>query len=103
MEFRSIAILITENCNAKCKMCCDSRGLVCGKTLSETELLHILKNIKECTYVNHIGITGGEPLLYEKLLDIIFNFDFEREISISIKSNGFWGISIDKTEEIIKK
>lgn len=50
-----------------------------------------------------MGITGGEPLLYENLLDIIFNFDFEREVTISLKSNGFWGRDIGKTEEIIKK
>lgn len=103
MEFNNVAILITENCNARCKMCCDSRGVVCGKTLSEAELLHVLQDIKECTYVKHVGITGGEPLLYENLLDIIFNFDFEREVTISLKSNGFWGRDIGKTEEIIKK
>lgn len=33
MEFKGCGILLTENCNARCKMCCDSRGLVRGKTL----------------------------------------------------------------------
>ena len=27
MEFSHLAILLTENCNAHCKMCCDSRGI----------------------------------------------------------------------------
>ena len=27
MEFKGCGILLTENCNARCKMCCDSRGL----------------------------------------------------------------------------
>ena len=48
MEFKGCGILLTENCNARCKMCCDSRGLVRGKTLTIEELDLILKNIKEC-------------------------------------------------------
>ncbi len=103
MEFKNIAILITEDCNARCKMCCDSRGNVRGKTLSEKELEIILGNIKKCEYITHVGITGGEPLLYPKLLDYIFEYDYGREISISIKSNGFWGRDIKKAETIIKK
>jgi len=38
MEFKHIAILLTEDCNARCKMCCDSRGVVRGKTLTKQEL-----------------------------------------------------------------
>ena len=50
MEFSHLAILLTENCNAHCKMCCDSRGIVRGKTLTERELdkikfLMMLKNV----------------------------------------------------------
>ena len=43
MEYNHIAILLTENCNAHCKMCCDSRGEVCGHTLTIAELDVILK------------------------------------------------------------
>lgn len=54
MEFKGCGILLTENCNARCKMCCDSRGLVRGKTLTIEELDLILKNIKECpSYRSH--------------------------------------------------
>lgn len=103
MEFKNVAILITEDCNAKCKMCCDSRGCVRGKTLSKIELESVLKNIKECDSITHVGITGGEPLLYPQLLDYIFEYDFGREVLISIKSNGFWGREVKKAEAIIKK
>lgn len=49
MEFKGCGILLTENCNARCKMCCDSRGLVRGKTLTIEELdliLKILRNVR---------------------------------------------------------
>lgn len=38
MEFNNVAILLTENCNARCEMCCDSRGHVVGKTLDIDEI-----------------------------------------------------------------
>ncbi|MEO2190393.1 radical SAM protein [[Clostridium] innocuum] len=102
MEFNHLAILLTENCNAHCKMCCDSRGVVRGKTLTENELEKILNNIKECEQITDIGITGGEPMLYPHLIDQIMQFDFERDVKISIKTNGFWGKDISKAENIIK-
>lgn len=71
MEYDSCGILLTENCNAKCKMCCDSRGRVVGKTLSKKELDVILSNIKECKTINVVGVTGGEPMLYPDLIDFI--------------------------------
>lgn len=70
MEFDSCGILLTENCNAKCKMCCDSRGMVRGKTLSMEELEQILFNIKECEYMTTVGVTGGEPMLYPDLIEM---------------------------------
>ncbi len=45
MEYKNIAILLTGNCNAKCAMCCDSRGIVKGETLSQENLEIILYNI----------------------------------------------------------
>ena len=103
MEFNHVGVLLTENCNAHCKMCCDNRGEVCGKTLSSDELDKILNNIKECKQIKAIGVTGGEPMLYPHLIEQIMLFDFEREVKISIKTNGFWGKDKSETEEIIKK
>jgi len=103
MEFNNLALLLTEDCNACCKMCCDSRGHVRGKTLTDEELAHILLNIKECQQISAVGITGGEPLLYPKLIDQIMNYDFGREVKISIKTNGFWGKDIDNARDLIDK
>lgn len=75
MEYSSCALLITENCNARCKMCCDSRGLVRGKTMSEDEVLLVLRNIKNVSSIKRIGIRGGEPMLYPKIIEpFLFNF-----------------------------
>lgn len=103
MEYNSCGILLTENCNAKCKMCCDSRGHVRGKTLSIEELTLILENIKECKSINVVGVTGGEPMLYPDLIEYIFNYDYGREMAFTIKTNGFWGKNQEKAREFITK
>ena len=103
MEFNDIAILLTENCNARCKMCCDSRGLVKGKTLSIDELDIILHNISQCNEIDVIGITGGEPMLYPKLIKYITDYDYGRKVSVTIKTNGFWGYNRSKAEDFIKE
>lgn len=103
MEFKNVAILLTEDCNAKCKMCCDSRGLVRGKTLSNEELDRVLFNIREYELADCIGITGGEPLLYRNLIDQIMNYDFGREVRITLKTNGFWGRDINTAKKIISQ
>lgn len=103
MEFKHAALLMTENCNARCKMCCDSRGVVCGKTISMEELDLVLRNIKEAEQIETLGITGGEPMLYPDMMDYILNYDFGRKVSVTLKSNGFWGRDPEKAEEFIRR
>lgn len=103
MEYDHIAILLTENCNAHCKMCCDNRGQVYGHTLTIDELNIILKQIKEYPFAKTVGITGGEPMLYQELCEYIMNYDFGRQLEFTIKTNGFWGNNINKAKLFIEK
>ena len=83
-------------------MCCDSRGLAKGKTLSIDELDIILHNIALCDEIKVIGITGGEPMLYPELIKHITDYDYRRKVSVTIKTNGFWGYDRSKAENFIK-
>lgn len=103
MEYKNIAILLTGNCNAKCTMCCDSRGIVKGETLSKENLEKILYNIKKCTQITSVGVTGGEPMLYPELVEAVLNYDYGRPMDLSIKTNGFWGKDINKARAFIEK
>lgn len=103
MEFDSCGILLTENCNARCKMCCDSREMEKGKTLSLGELDLILRNIKECDNMTLVGVTGGEPMLYPDLIEHILNYDFGRTMKFTLKTNGFWGKDKEKARDFLEK
>lgn len=101
MEYNYLAILLTENCNAKCKMCCDCRGEVKGYTLTYSELNTILSKVKGYKNIGTIGITGGEPMLYPELCEYIFNYNYDRNMKFTLKTNGFWGRNITSAREFI--
>ncbi len=103
MEYNHIGLLLTENCNARCKMCCDKRGQVKGHTLTREELNLILKRIRDYTPIESIGITGGEPMLYPDLVEYLFQYDFGRIMNFSIKTNGFWGAHKANARKFLKK
>lgn len=103
MEFKNVGFLITEDCNAKCKMCCDSRGLVQGKTVNEADLNIVLSNIKDCVKIESIGITGGEPMLYKDIVKRILLYDYDRVMITSIKTNGSWGKDIESARDLLKE
>lgn len=103
MEYTNAAILLTGNCNAKCQMCCDSRGVVKGRTLTKDELTKILNDIRECPQITSVGVTGGEPMLYPELVESILNYDYERPMDLSIKTNGFWGMNIEKARSFLER
>ena len=103
MEYNHAAIMVTENCNAKCKMCCDSRGRVEGITLSMDDIDLILDNIKNYKYISSIGLTGGEPMLRRDICEYIMNYNFGRIIRFTIKTNGFWGRNVEHARNFIEK
>lgn len=106
MEFNSIGVAITDKCNAACSMCCSSceselREL--QRTMTDSDISLILSQIKKCTSISRIGITGGEPMLFPELVQGMIDFDFERPVSFSIKTNGFWGSQRKRARAFIEK
>lgn len=103
MEYDHVAILLTENCNARCEMCCDNRGRSCGHTLTIEELDIILSQVKNYSFAKTVGITGGEPMLYPELCEYIMNYDYGRKMQFTIKTNGFWGNDKEKVKCFLEK
>lgn len=86
-----INLYITEECNARCKMClfAESRmkhlKTVKGKDLDTMRLIEIINEGRK--YQPMYYITGGEPLLYENLFYVIRAIKKNRSI-VGLTSNG---------------
>lgn len=80
---RSITIQLTKNCMLKCPYC------FAGNKLSEyisDDVLDTIKEFVERNQIPLIRITGGEPFLYDKCVDVI-NYFSENSIDLKVFSN----------------
>lgn len=104
MEFDSIGLVLTDYCNAHCEMCCAGREeITCHRhTLSSKELDQVLAQIRETPQITSVGVTGGEPMLYEPLVRKVLNYDYGRPMHFSLKTNGFWGKNPYKAKLFLK-
>lgn len=105
MVFKNVGIAITERCNAKCQMCCSSCGTLdqIGLTMTSYQLQSLLGQIRDVPFIEEIGITGGEPMLFPDLVRQVLDFDFGREMRVGIKTNGFWGENKKRASEFLEE
>lgn len=68
---KSIHINVTNDCNLRCKHCYMSAGFGEKKELCKEKLLLFIEEITTLNGATDIIISGGEPLLYKDLFDII--------------------------------
>lgn len=69
---RTSALMVTTNCNLKCKYC--GAYIPYFKTRPDRSVEEILNDIDKyfeiVDFVNHFAITGGEPLIYKNLPEL---------------------------------
>lgn len=91
MKKKSIGIMLTNKCNARCAIC----GLSCSPEengiIEEDLLTMIIDQAKEVEGIKQIGFTGGECFLVPKLLAKGSRYAKEQGFCTSAASNGFWG------------
>lgn len=69
-----LRVSLTSNCNLRCQYCMPEKGIKPQKhLLTQLELVHLVKLI--CvTGIKKIRLTGGEPLLYTGIEELITKF-----------------------------
>lgn len=91
----SIYLCITNKCPNNC-LYCSAKNRQAEKELSKAEWINVINELQEMR-TPIIGITGGEPLLREDILDIIRSID-SRSTAILFTS-GF-NLSYEKAKEL---
>lgn len=71
---KAIHVNVTNDCNLRCKHCYMSAGVGEKKELCKEKLLSFVENITALNGTTDIVISGGEPLLYKDIFDIIIAF-----------------------------
>lgn len=90
LGLRSIAIELTSRCNQRCLYCYNAwRGdaVLPGGELSTEQVCALVDKALADTALDHVTLTGGEPLLRPDLYDIIAHVN-ARGLRAAIVSNG---------------
>lgn len=90
-EYRfNLYIKITDYCNAKCQFCSNQDSIPHQEKIDLHQLELVLQELKRKQLLGRVSITGGEPFLHVKRLNLILNKVFEvlPDACVTINTNG---------------
>ena len=96
-----LRVSLTSNCNLRCQYCMPEQKIKqTEEMLSQKNLIHLVELISS-TGIKKIRLTGGEPLLYPNIEDLIIRFKAIQGIEkIVLTTNG---ILLSNKVDVLKK
>lgn len=85
----SIAILLTERCNARCVHCDIWKNRGREDSPSEEQWRAVLKNLRDWLGPVHVVLTGGESLLKSFTIDLV-RYGSSIGLFVELLTHGYW-------------
>ncbi len=89
-QAQAISMMLTRRCNMTCAHCSVSSGPKIKGEPSRDELLATLHSAADAG-IRSVQLTGGEPMIREKLVFDLLAAARQRGMIATLSSNGFWG------------
>lgn len=89
--FKTLRISLTSSCNLACNYCVpekDEKTVSVFKKLSTEEHVIAVKKIFELTGIHTVRLTGGEPLLYKDIVNLVKGIKEAGIQKIKLTTNG---------------
>ena len=96
MRITNLAVLLTDKCNAACKMCCFSCSPRGQQVLDKETVFSYIQQASEIETVKNISFSGGEAIIYYDLLKECMEYALSFGLYSTLVTNGFWAADIDK-------
>lgn len=103
-KLNQVTITLTRKCNLRCSFCYAQKTNYLKNSDIEYETLKKIIDFTMESNSKYLVLTGGEPLLYPRLLDILDYIQFfNRNMCVAITTNGIPLTDICMCENLIKK
>ena len=86
----ALSVMLTRRCNMTCAHCSVQSGPKIRVEPSDAELVDLVHSAADAG-IRVIQITGGEPMLREKLVFEMLKAARKRNIASNLSTNAFWG------------
>lgn len=94
-----LAIILTDQCNAQCSMCCFGCSPYNKNVAGEDTVVTLIKQAAQMPNIKKVGFSGGEAFLQFELLKKMTKLASDLGLKTSCTTNGFWATSYEKAEE----
>lgn len=81
-----VFIELTRACNLRCKHCLNDSGVAMNNQLTYEEIKNLILSLASCG-LQEVRLTGGEPLLFDKIYDVI-KLSTDNGLYVSLGTNG---------------
>ncbi|CAH2408913.1 MULTISPECIES: radical SAM protein [Mesorhizobium] len=88
-----LGLLLTSKCNISCRHCCNDSHPANSESASLERIARLIDEASEIPSIREVGISGGEPFLYLRLLKETISYARTCGYTSSVTTNGFWGSS----------
>lgn len=102
INFCFVTFVYTNKCTAQCSHCCYRCGPDKNDKLSPEIVKNSLSSLPGLN-ISEFCITGGEPFLFLPEIEDILFFAKSMGLKSHIGTNGFWGVTYDKSYNILKR
>ena len=101
-KIKQCTVVLTHECNLRCRFCYAKKAGYCKDDFIEFEGLKRIVDFCSVARIRYIVFTGGEPLLYPRLIDIVeYIRNRDNNIGIAIPTNGVLLSDIDLCQRLI--
>lgn len=102
--FRGIlSLYLTNQCNLTCDHCATGSGPKIKTALKiDAALSDQIASTLQSGTVKAIHLSGGEPFLRRRDLEILCHLAASHKVPLAVNSNGFWATSVAKGEMVLR-
>ncbi len=101
MKFRTLTLLMTYKCNAQCDICLFNCDKYKDDIMNLNDAYRYIDEAFEIESFENLAISGGEPFLFYDSLIKICKKANQKGIPITISTNGFWAVNVEKARDVI--